>query len=302
MTFPRLYIIGLSALAVITASYITTDYVLSKKARKVEHLTIQDKEAKKFWQELDTVIYHKYKRERYSDYHYDYRDRKYERHTVWGNNLHEFDLNKIDSAGLVSMGLLPWQAKSIVRYRDKCGRFENTDVLKRLNSLDKDQCNKLMSYAKIFRKPTEDTNTRIETAEIINIDINSADTKTIYQDLNISPKIAEAIVRYRERLGGYMSKEQIYDALYWMHDKKKVDEIVSHININNTQIHKLKINKLGINALKRHPYIRFYEARAIYELRKTRGRLNSIEDLRNTGDEYLNDNFLHRIGPYLSYE
>jgi DNA uptake protein ComE-like DNA-binding protein len=52
--------------------------------------------------------------------------------------------------------------------------------------------------------------------------------------------------------------------------------------------------------LNRHPYISFYQAKAIYELRRKKGKLHQFGELKNL-PEFTEDQ-LKKIEPYLSFE
>ena len=64
---------------------------------------------------------------------YDYkRYRTFEQTPI---HLAPFDPNKTDSAGFVRLGLRPWMAHNIMRYRSKGGRFRKPEDFKRVYGL-----------------------------------------------------------------------------------------------------------------------------------------------------------------------
>jgi DNA uptake protein ComE-like DNA-binding protein len=62
---------------------------------------------------------------------------------------------------------------------------------------------------------------------------------------------------------------------------------------------RLSLNRLSLNELKRHPYINYYQARAIVEYRRLHGSLTSLEDLRLLRDFRPED--LDRLAPYVEF-
>ena len=62
---------------------------------------------------------------------------------------------------------------------------------------------------------------------------------------------------------------------------------------------KLDINHLSLNELKRHPYINFYQARAITEYRRLHGPIRSMEELRLLKD--FPSEAIERLLPYVAY-
>ena len=63
---------------------------------------------------------------------------------------------------------------------------------------------------------------------------------------------------------------------------------------------KIYINKASVERLKSHPYLTFSKAKEIYELRRDRGKLKNIDELRKLHS--LSDEDLLKIEPYLSFE
>jgi hypothetical protein len=55
-----------------------------------------------------------------------------------------------------------------------------------------------------------------------------------------------------------------------------------------------------VESLQRHPYLSFEQAKAIYELRRRKIRLKSIDQLRTL--DCLSESDLLRLQPYLSFE
>jgi hypothetical protein len=55
-----------------------------------------------------------------------------------------------------------------------------------------------------------------------------------------------------------------------------------------------------VERLKGHPYLNFYQSRAIYELRRRKGKLKNINELK-TLPEFTSES-LAKIEPYLSFE
>jgi DNA uptake protein ComE-like DNA-binding protein len=65
-------------------------------------------------------------------------------------------------------------------------------------------------------------------------------------------------------------------------------------------IQTININRASIERLKYHPYLNFYKAKAIYELRLAKGNLKSIDDLKILSE--LDKETLSKIESYLSFQ
>jgi len=123
--------------------------------------------------------------------------------------------------------------------------------------------------------------------------LNTADTTALKTIPGIGPYFARKIVQYGERLGGYVSIDQLDEIDDFPLDSKK------YLVIQDAQPRKLNINQLSLNELKRHPYINYYQARAIEDYRRLHGPIKSINDLRLSKD--FPPEAIERLKPYVAY-
>lgn len=129
------------------------------------------------------------------------------------------------------------------------------------------------------------------------LDLNHCDTAELQYIRGIGRYTAVQIVRYRERLGGFYSPEQLTDEVF---GKLSLDTLLHHFTADAKDITPLRINSCNISTLQRHPYLRYEQAKAIYNLRRKQLRLTSLDDLRALPE--LSDSDLHRLAPYLLFE
>ena len=61
----------------------------------------------------------------------------------------------------------------------------------------------------------------------------------------------------------------------------------------------IEVNKGTVNELRSHPYMNFYQARAIVELRRERGKIKGPEQLSLLEEFTAQD--LERLKPYLDF-
>lgn len=123
--------------------------------------------------------------------------------------------------------------------------------------------------------------------------LNTADTTVLKTVPGIGPYFARKVVEYGERLGGYVSVDQLDEIEDFPLDAK------DYLVIENPSPRKLDINKLSLNELKRHPYINFYMARAITDYRRLHGTIRSLQDLRLSKD--FPPETIERLLPYVAY-
>ncbi len=129
------------------------------------------------------------------------------------------------------------------------------------------------------------------------LDLNHCDTADLQYIRGIGRYTAVQIVQYRERLGGFYSPVQLTDEAL---RKYRLDTLLKHFTTDAKDITPLRINSCDISTLQRHPYVRYEQAKAIYNLRRKQLRLTSLDDLRALPE--LSDSALHRLAPYLLFE
>ncbi len=129
------------------------------------------------------------------------------------------------------------------------------------------------------------------------LDLNHCDTSELMFIRCIGRYTAVQIVQYREHLGGYYSPLQLTDEAF---EKLSLDTLLCHFTADTTAIRHLRINTCSAQHLARHPYLRYEQAKAIYDLRRKRIRISSLDELR--GLPQLTDDDLRRLKPYISFE
>lgn len=123
--------------------------------------------------------------------------------------------------------------------------------------------------------------------------LNTADTTALKTVPGIGPYFARKIVQYGQRLGGYVSVDQLDEIDDFPLDAKEF------LVIESPSPRKLNLNQLSLNELKRHPYINFYQARAITDYRRLHGLIRSLDDLRLTKE--FPQEAIDRLKPYVAF-
>ena len=108
----------------------------------------------------------------------------------------------------------------------------------------------------------------------------------------IGSYFARRIAQYRKRLGGYASVSQLREIDDFPEDALPYFQL-------SGKIKKLPINRLSLQQLKRHPYINYYQAKAICDYRRLHGPLHSLNDLKLLPD--FSDTDFRRLAPYLDF-
>ena len=123
--------------------------------------------------------------------------------------------------------------------------------------------------------------------------LNTADTTALKTVPGIGPYYARKVVAYGQRLGGYVSVDQLDEIEGFPLDAK------DYLTIEGASPHRLNVNTLSLNDLRRHPYISFYQAKAITDYRRLHGPLRSLDDLRLSKD--FPPEAIQRLAPYVEF-
>ena len=219
-----------------------------------------------------------------------------------------FDPNTADSSTLVHLGFKPWQAKNMVKYRAAGGKYRKPEDLKKLYGMTDSMFQALTPYIYIAREEIDsvavdslrkDSLPRWEEENKDTIlNLRTADTVELKMIHGIGSYRARQIVRYREQLGGFVSVEQVLEAKGM--ENVDADSLLAHFWIDSVKIEAMNVNSVGVQRLSRHPYLRFEQAQAIYELRRKKIRLDSIQQLQQI--ECISAETLEKIAPYLNFD
>ncbi|MCL2028238.1 MAG: helix-hairpin-helix domain-containing protein [Bacteroidales bacterium] len=113
--------------------------------------------------------------------------------------------------------------------------------------------------------------------KIFTVQANTCDTLDLQQIRGVGSKTSHNIINYRERLGGFVRKEQLLEV--WGIDSNRYEQIQAAFVIDKKNIRKLNINTIEIRDLQRHPYLDYYQAKAIVQTRDTQGLYTHISDI-----------------------
>lgn len=234
-----------------------------------------------------------------------------------------FNPNTADSSTLLALGLRSYVVKNILNYRRKGGQFRKPSDFARIYGLDsalfatleplialeanalkgnaagmseKTQASSFSSSV-TQQEPRAATNAEMPDVPVQTFDLNTADTALLLQFKGIGSYTANRIARYRNQLGGFYSASQLSEikGLY----PETLARLQSMSKIDPERINRLDVNNASLEKLRAHPYLSFYQAKVIVELRKARGKLRSIEEL--TGFKEFTPEDLEKLKWYLRF-
>jgi DNA uptake protein ComE-like DNA-binding protein len=195
-----------------------------------------------------------------------------------------FDPNTMDSAGWRKLGVSSRTARTIQNYVAKGGQFRKAGDLQKIYGLKKADIDRLIPFVRItapttsvFNNPGKASVKYVKTPPPI-IDINQADTLAFISLPGIGSKLANRIVSFRDKLGGFYSVQQVGE-IFGLPDST-FQLIKPRLQCAPVTIQKININTADVNRLKEHPYIRWNVANAIVQYRQQHGAFHSPEDLQ----------------------
>jgi len=129
------------------------------------------------------------------------------------------------------------------------------------------------------------------------IELNSADTTELQRINGIGPSFARRIVKYRSLLGGYVRKEQLHE-VYGM-TEERYQAVAPQVTVDKTSVQPIDINDATLQELRHHPYIDYYQAKAIIAWRDKGNHIGSMQELRNVN--LMDDSTIARLDGYLLF-
>lgn len=232
--------------------------------------------------------------------------------------LFAFDPNHADSATLRKLGFTDRHIHNLMAYRQKGGIWHSPDDFARLYGLLPEDFQKLRPYIRIAQAdrrqdyhrhweespypygiPKGDVPTITERTEKLAegtvIDLNKADTTQLKMIPGIGSYYASKIVKYRERLGGFISPRQLSDLDGLPAGISRWFEVEA--GTHPTPIH---INHADFKTLVHHPYLSYEQTKVIKNHIRQYGPIRSWRDL--TLYKEFTDTDFQRLTPYFDFK
>jgi DNA uptake protein ComE-like DNA-binding protein len=170
------------------------------------------------------------------------------------DNWSLFDPNDLDKQGWTELGFSEKQALSILNYKNNYGPFKKKSDIKKLYVVSDEKFNELEPFIQFKQEVIEDRDAA-QSAAIIEIKenkvlINQATQEELIALPHIGPVYAERIMKFRDKLGGFVTTAQ-YDDLYISDEAKKSLNIFASLDTNN--VRKVDINNASKQELKHIP-------------------------------------------------
>jgi competence protein ComEA len=212
-----------------------------------------------------------------------------------------FDPNYASVELMQACGLSERVARGAVRYRDAGGVFRVKDDIRKLHGITDDMVRKVWGYLDLPEKreyaalENSPRSGFVNKRKIREFELNNATAPDLVQLYGIGEKRAELILKYRDRLGGFVSYDQLLE-VYSM-TPEVVDTIRAHTSLKYP-VKTISLNTDSVKWLTKHPYINNKLGYAIINYRKVHGDFKRVEDVRKI--KILSDSIYHKLTPYLS--
>ena len=208
------------------------------------------------------------------------------------NELHPFPFNPntISEEEWLQMGLTDRQVRNIMNYKAKGGKFYSKNDLAKLYTISEEDFSQLESFivlpevsrsakvpSKKQEKPAYEEKTKPEKKPIPIVDLNTVDSTTLVELPQIGPYTAVRIIEFRDKLGGFVNKEQLRDVKGM--DEARFAAIQPYINLGAVEIQKVDVNRADFKTLVHHPYLSYEQVKRIFNQREQRGMIKNWEQL-----------------------
>lgn len=213
-------------------------------------------------------------------------------------NPFPFNPNKLPENLWKKLGLTDKQIKTIKNYEAKGGVFRSKEDFKKMYCISETTYEILEPYIIIPTKKQRINESKkfiLNKLSLPSIELNTADSFDLMKIPGIGIKTANRIINYRERLGGFISMEQLLE-IYTI-DSNRYHHIIPYMCLNENSVKKININTATIKDMIKHPYIDYYLAKTIVMCRERNGSFKSLDDMKNQTKLY--DELFNKLKPYL---
>lgn len=213
-----------------------------------------------------------------------------------------FDPNTASLGDLQRLGLSEKQASVIINYRQKGGRFRQPADIHKIWGISPALADNLEPFIHIKEREqagiVAEKRQQWAPAQVKTVNINTADSLQFLSLPGIGPGFTSRIMKFRGRLGGFISVNQISE-VYGLPDSV-FQKIKPHLKCEGGMVKRININLANLDELGRHPYIRYPLAKLIVAYREQHGQFSGIEVLQKI--MVLDDSTFNRFKPYISVD
>lgn len=205
-----------------------------------------------------------------------------------------FNPNTLTEDEWLQMGLTDRQVRNIMNYRAKGGKFYSKNDLGKLYTISEEEFEQLEPFI-VLPEVSREKRTKSssqggvstgsttvaaapsEKKPIPIVDLNTVDSITLVELPQIGAYTASRILEFREKLGGFIDKEQLRDVKGM--DDARFAAIQPYINLGAVEIRKIDVNRADFKTLVHHPYLSYEQVKRIVNQREKRGMIKNWAQL-----------------------
>lgn len=237
-------------------------------------------------------------------------------------HLFKFDPNGLPVEQWTQLGLSEKQAEAIHRYEEHGGKFRTRKDVAKMRVVDPDLYaqwepfillpdslpkREWRNFPKNDRWPKDSSRweprehkVHGEREPAAPVELNDADSATLVAVRGIGPSFARGIIKYRDRLGGYATLDQLAE-VYILKDKPDaVERIRGKLTADPLLIKRINLNSCTEEELGPHPYCGWKLAKALIAYRKQHGPYANVAAISNC--VLVTDSIRARLAPYLTVD
>lgn len=214
-----------------------------------------------------------------------------------GQETHElqpfpFNPNTMTEEEGLRMGLTERQVRNILNYRAKGGKFYVNSDLGKLYTISEEDFAQLEPFivlpevqrsmnnksAQKKKEGQQEWETKpVAKKAIPVVDLNTVDSTTLVELPQIGGYMALRVLAFRDKLGGFVDKEQLRDVKGM--DSTRFATIEPYINIGMAETRKIDVNRDDFKTLVSHPYLSYEQVKRIFNQREKRGMIKDWTQL-----------------------
>ena len=209
----------------------------------------------------------------------------------------KFNPNTYTLSDWINLGLSEKQSVVILKFTSR--GIYNEEDLKRIFVIPEvlfELIRDSVVYPERFQNTPNQESFKKQAKQITLINLNTADTTEFMKIYGIGAFYATQIIRYREKLGGYFTKEQLFEV--WKMTPETYEKIKDHVFISEKDVKRININSVTIEELKVHPYLKWNQANSIVKMRMQRNGFKNIEEIKES--VLIDSETYEKLFPYLS--
>lgn len=204
-----------------------------------------------------------------------------------------FDPNLLDLEGWKKLGFSEKQAVVILNYKNRNlkGSFQNLEEIKSCFVISEEKFNEISPFIQLnpenFVKRNSVSEMKIQNPDIktnfSTIDLNQITYEQLLE-FGFEKKAASSFVGFRNKLGGFVNKNQIYESFDI--DRDLAEKLNKTAQLNSKNVAKYSLIDAPESWLKTHPYFRYSADKIIY-YRLSNSNEEKIWKMMNVKPEYV---------------